>query len=340
MWPTTDQTLRSKYFEFSSRWADTPVTDLAPATAWAYQDGNASWLGFNFLIRPNALALDPDARVDPQSVNEYCVYLAQDCEPLTVATKIFRLHAYMRIVAPHVDWFWLYTLFDRLRVRCKSKLAPHVLSPDLYRLGLGLMDSALVQNRPDRRHASAIRFRDGLLISVQIQAPMRARALVSLNFEEHLWRQGNCWAITVPKEFTKTNVEQSYMLTSRLSRYLDLYLGCLRGSFAIAGGEKALWVSDQGRLTRDALYQMFKRRTFDGLGLSVGPHTARSAAATFLARTDPANAFAAMDLLGHTSLNTTAIYMRGVKTRFAGREVAPFLYLRGPKLTAHGVTGG
>ncbi|MCV0394834.1 MAG: site-specific integrase [Rhizobiaceae bacterium] len=328
-WPQADQDLWKRYFEFEDRFADTPAASLTDTSIRSLRTSYAAWLGYNFVIRPEALNDEPGARVGLSQVREFHDYLAQSCRTTTIATQISRLYTTLRILVPDQEWTWLNNISSRLRARAVPTERPVVLSPELHRLGLRLMDAIIRRRRVEEMPIKALRkFRDGLLIATLVEAPMRSRAFVSLNVAQHLRRERQGWEIDVPGEFTKTNHPQGYVLTARLSGYFDLYVQELRDAFRPAADEPALWLTENGRLTSEVLRARFKKRTLYGLGVAITPHMARDAAATFLARVDPQNALAARDLLGHTTLAMTTTYIRGARTRDAGRSVASLLQRR------------
>ncbi|MER8461067.1 site-specific integrase [Mesorhizobium sp. M0092] len=256
-------------------------------------------------IFPETLELLPGDRVDQRRVEDYVEYLRQNCRETTITHRLARLFYTIRLMCPDRDWQWLYRLSRRIAAKAVPIKHRQVLSSDLYKLGLRLMDRALVKANALGRltKSCAVAYRDGLLIAALVEAPMRRGAFSRLLVGDHMMKIGKRWCLTVPAENTKTKTAQEYELSDRLSRYMDIYLEQVRLEFPGAERHGSLWPYE-GRPMTD---KMIRRRTIMwtriALGFEVSPHRFRNAAATFISIADPENIRMAKDLLGHRSFS-------------------------------------
>lgn len=327
-WPQDDRRLWTIAFSGTDVFADTASGPLSPTTLYGRRAAYGQWLGFLDLMAPELLALTPDDRVTLATVSDYVEYLRQNCRETTVSIEIQRLFLVIRVLYPSTDWKWVNRICRRIARYARPMKHPEVQTPALNRLGLFLMDSALEEaaHRGTLTKSCAFRFRDGFLIALLVEAPIRRRALSRLTLDAHLEKLGRLWCVKVPAKLTKTKTPQDFVLSARLSTYLDTYLEKIRPAFPGSDGHQSLWPYIDRPMTDRMIWRRVVKRTRVELGFAVSPHRFRNAAATFLTTQDPANAYAARDLLGHRSINMTQKhYVDRAQSRLAGRTLSSIL---------------
>lgn len=327
-WPIEDRRLWSAAFDGTDIFADHEAADLAPSTVFGRQAAYSLFLGFLQAVSPELLASSPAERVTLRLIEDYVGYLRQNCRDTTVVIELERLFFVIRNFFPDRDWTWLYRICRRIAYDAKPIKHQEIMSPDLYRLGLSLMDSALAKTERAGHLSKSIafRFRDGLLIALLIEAPMRRRALSRLRIDQHLERRAARWCVIVPGKLSKNGVPQDFKLSLRLSAYVDTYLETIRPAFPGASTHFSLWPYLGRPMTDRMIWRRIIKWTKEKLGFSVSPQRFRNACATFLVMQDPANAHAARDLLGHKSFNMTQKhYIDRAQSRMAGRKLSNVL---------------
>jgi integrase/recombinase XerD len=327
-WPSEDRKLWSAAFDGTDIFADQAAAGLAPSTVYGRRAAYSLFLGFLQTVAPELLASRPAERVTIRLIEDYVGYLRQNCRDTTVVIELERLFFVIRTFFPDSDWAWLYRICRRIARDAKPIKHQEIMSPQLYSIGLSLMDSALVKAKR-AGHLSkptAIRFRDGLLIALLIEAPVRRGALSRLRIDEHVEKHAARWWVIVPGKLTKTGVPQDFQLSPRLSAYMDTYLEKIRPAFPGASSHSGLWPYLGRPMTDRMIWRRVIKRTKAKLGFAVSPHRFRTASATFLVTQDPANAHAARDLLGHKSFSMTQKhYIDRAQSRVAGRKLSNVL---------------
>lgn len=326
-WPKEDRRLWSEVFTGTDRYADRSTAALSVTTRYGRLATYRQWLGFLDVLSPELLDMPPAQRVTPATVEDYVGYLRQNCRETTVAIEIQRLFLVMRTLHPSTDWTWVNRICRRIAREARPMEHPEVHTPELYALGLFLMDSAMEKaSHQGITKSCAVRYRDGLLISFLAVAPIRRGALSRLTVDADLAKVNRRWLVKIPAKFTKTRTPQDFQLSERLTGYLDTYLNEIRPAFPGADGHSGLWPYIGRPMTDRMIWRRVIKRTRAGLGVAVSPHRFRNAAATFLTMQDPANAYAARDLLGHKSLDMTQKhYVDRAQSRLAGRSLANIL---------------
>ncbi|CAN7756259.1 tyrosine-type recombinase/integrase [Mesorhizobium sp. LjNodule214] len=331
-WPLEDRRLWELAVEQHDIFDSGPGASLAPSTKYGRKADYGLWLGFLSHILPEALKLPPHERIDRSFIEDYVEYLRENCRETTIAHRLGRLFYTIRAFCPDRDWQWLYRISRRIAAKAEPIKHRRVLSPELYAVGLRLMDRALIKANALGRltKSSVVAYRDGLLIATLMEAPMRRGAFSLLQLDDHVVCVGQRWYLTVPAENTKTRTAQDYELSKRLSRYMDIYLDQIRPEFPGADTHNSLWPYEGRPMTDKMIRRRIIKWTRVGLGFEVSPHRFRNAAATFISVVDPENIRAAKDLLGHRSFAMTEKhYIDGAQSRIAGRELAAILAERG-----------
>jgi integrase/recombinase XerD len=187
------------------------------------------------------------------------------------------------------------------------------------------MDNAIkaadAVGRVGTRHA--IRYRDGLIVSVLAVIPLRRGTLAALQIGRHLIKVGDHWELDIPAEDTKTRRPLDYSIPKELSACIDLYLGRFRGCIPGSDKHAGLWPSHHSIPMRpDSINVAVHTRTKKTFGFGVNLHRFRHAAATFWSVYDPVNVRGAKDLLGQVTFATTEKHYIMAQSRVAGRALA------------------
>ena len=173
------------------------------------------------------------------------------------------------------------------------------------------------------RARDAVRYRDGLIISLLAIVPLRRRTLGALEIGRQLARNGDHWELDIPSEDTKTRHPLEYALPHALSTRIDLYLERFRSRIQGADEHTGLWPSQHNIPMRpDSINVAVTKRTKKAFGFSVNVHRFRHAAASLWSIYDPVNVRGAKDLLGQATFATTEKHYIMTQSRVAGRALA------------------
>ncbi len=327
-WPSKDRELWDRVVGGRDLFDEGPAADWSETTRQSLRYAYSLWLGMLSVLDPQSLDLEPAERVTQEAVKEYVESLRINCRDTTIVHCIARLHYVLRAICPEYDWDWIYRLSRRIAAGAEPMQHPQVLSSDLYRVGLRLMDRAQTTAAAQGRMAksSAIRFRDGLLIAALVEAPMRRRPFSQLRLRETVVKRNGRWILRVPASLSKTKEAQDYGLSERLTAYMDYFLERIRPAFPGAETHDFLWPYEGRPMGDKMIMRRIIKRTTESLGFPVPPHRFRNAAASLVSVADPENIRMAKDLLGHkTFAMTEKHYINAAQSRTAGRELARLL---------------
>jgi integrase/recombinase XerD len=328
-WPAEDRQLFEKETSEVDLFAEEhPLSRLSAPRRKMVKADYAAFLGFLTKKYPQRLSLPPGARVDRALVAEYVQeFVNEKYMDVTRANFIDHLRLALTALCQDRDWSWLREIANRLRAGPRRKQHPHMTSELLLALGLRLMDRAGAEadsvGAVGIGHAKT--FRDGLIIAMLAEIPLRRGTLVKLSIGKQLVKSGGLWVLDIPAEETKTRVPLEYSVSAALSARIDSYLLKFRCRFPGAETNAALWLSQQGQgrpLSGGQMLESVVQRTSAEFGFSVSPHRFRHAAATFWGERDPANVRGAKDLLGHASFRMTEKHYNMARSRIAGRTLA------------------
>jgi integrase len=270
----------------------------------------------------------PADRVTIPAVEEFVECLRANCRDTTIFHCVARLFYALRVLCPEQDWRWIYRLSRRIAVGAEPIRHPQVLSSDLYRAGLRLMDRAEATAVGFGRltKSGAVRYRDGMMIAALVEAPMRRRPFSQLRLGDTVLKRHGRWSLYVPENLSKTRMALEYGLSERLCRYMEFYLQQIRPAFPGADSHDFLWPHEGRPMGDKMIRRRIIKRTTEALGFPISPHRFRNAAATFVSIADPENIRMTKDLLGHTSFAMTEEhYINSAQSRIAGRELARLL---------------
>jgi integrase/recombinase XerD len=307
---------------------------LAPSTREALRVSFAQYLRFISNHHKELLDCPPKAWINRELTAEYVSLLRKINQETSVASTLHHLRLALRLIYPDIDWSWLLTITKRIAATAPRKTRKHgsMTSERLYLLGIELMDRAVADARGQCKisKATAMEYRDGLLIALLALFIPRRRTVTAIWIGKQLIRAGELWALDIPPEDTKNDQALDFPISADLSRRIDTYLQEFRIRLPGADSHNGLWASNKRRPMSDsAIYDAVRRRTKKAFGFSVNLHRFRHAAGCFWSIQDPVNVRGVKDLMGHASYDkmTEKHYVTG-QSRLAGRALAKALDAR------------
>ena len=275
---------------------------LRPDSVEKIRKGYGRWLTFLTVRQWLEPALVPALRITPERVGAYVEELQGQVASWTVRGRIAELHAAARMVAPEQDWGWLRDAASRLEADAKDAKpkSPRMRSAaEIYDWALSTLDEIAVLPYPDQR--DAVRFRDALIIAVEITTLVRRRNLTMIAIGLHLVRRGDCFVLEFKPSETKTHDVLVAPLPVELSALVELYLERFRPKIAGRVSSNRLWVTRDGRpLTEMQMYHRVTKVTHRAFGTSINPHLFRHCGATTMAIEFPKEVGVVPGMLGHT----------------------------------------
>jgi integrase/recombinase XerD len=230
--------------------------------------------------------------------------------PTTIAFRVERLHLVMYVMAPDNDWRWFFSVRRALRRAVRESVKFESGLPEvstLWQLGWTLMKSAGdIEVRYEERRAT--RFRTGLMIAMLAACPCRIASFMAMSINKNLFKRGPQYRVAFHRDQTKTRRPFESPLPPELTSPIDEYLTRYRPMLMERQGTQeqietdAVWVSIRhGRLSAQAFRGQLRKLSQEHLKVRMSPHRFRHAAATSIARHDPANAHIIRSVLGHSS---------------------------------------
>lgn len=328
-WPSEDQQSWEAAFRPGDLFDDDQRgAHLSEATRNALRVSYAQYLRYLSENQPHLLAKAPEARLNRQLIAEYVARMRKTNQDLSIATSLHHLRMALRLICPSGDWTWLLTITKRIAAAAprKPRRLGLVSSDQLYLLGIELMDKAVAEADAQREFlkATAMQYRDGLLIALLSVIVLRRRTVTALKNGTQLIKNGNLWALEIPPEDVKGKRALDFTLSAGLSGRMDLYLHTFRPRLPGAERHAGLWPSNKGApMSASAIYHAVCKRTEKAFGYRVNPHRFRHAAGTLWSIEDPENVRGLKDLFGHASYDKTTErhYVMG-QSRIAGRALA------------------
>ena len=307
---------------------DNRGTHLSQATRNALRVSYAQYLRFLSENHADLLSKPPHVRLDRLLIADYVGLMRKTNRDVSIVTSLHHLRLALRLICPKENWSWLLMIQKRIDATASRRPKRYGLvgSDQLYVVGLELMDDAVATaDRQDRiSKATAIQYRDGLLIALVAVTAIRRRTVTALNTSTHLVRSGNLWALEIPPADTKGKRALEFTLPASLAARIDLYLRKFRPRLPGAQRHDGLWPSNKGQpMSPDAIYAQVCKRTAKAWGFRVNLHRFRHAAGTLWSIEDPANVRGLKDLLGHASYDdTTEPHYMMSRSRIASRALA------------------
>lgn len=326
-WPEIDRRMWNAATERNDPFDDGPAARLAKRTLHKYWMGWRRFLGFLTITEPDALERKPIVRLTRERVRAFAEHLAETNTRHSVAIQIDSLYGAARTLMPHEDWNWLMTIKSRLYAAAPrgNRLRPVITSVQLVDLGMALMEESKISADKPIPIADAVRYRDGLIIALLAQVPLRPKNSVALEIGRDVIQEGGNWSIVIPPEKTKTRTYLDFEIPESIRDEFTTYLALVRPRILHCPGCKALWASPKGGpLSYSAIWPIFARHTSERLGIRITPHDVRDAAATIWAIAAPDRVGISRDLLAHADLRTTEKHYnraRGIEASRAHNRV-------------------
>jgi integrase len=327
-WPAADRHLWEAATNETDPFSEATGTRLAAASKTQYLFAWRRFLGFLSIEDQSALGLSASERLTKARIRSFSDHLAKTNIPRSVAIQMDALYKAARIMMPTLDLSWLKLMKARLHSAAPLKRAsgPLVTSVQILEVGQRLMDDHDPETGDRLTLAKAIRYRDGLLISLLAFLPLRRKNLAALDIDRHLIGEGRNRFIYIPAAETKTRTPIEFVVPELLLPYLDVYLRTARPRILNDPKCKALWVSPRGGALRDgAIGAIVSRHTVAVLGIRLTPHETRDAAATTWALAAPGQIGISRDLLSHSDLRTTEKHYNRATGVQASRSLAKVL---------------
>jgi integrase len=327
-WPGADQRTWTLAVTPADRFdAQGSGAHLAPSTKCVLQVSYSEYLKFISERRPNLLGKKIVDRVSPALIEAFAKWLGRSRGMRGIAVTLHHLRLALRLFEPGLDLRWLLTITKRLARSVPPPVRKRnlVTSERLYQLGFTLMERAKKQaaSQANVSDGSALLYRDGLIIALLAEIPLRRRTLAALRIDENLIRGEDHWRLEIAAKDTKTKRPIEFRLSQKLSTRIDHYLSQFRPCIHAASKHSSIWASAKGGgLSSNAIYELICSHTQQELGVRMNPHLFRHASASFWSRQDPQNILGVKDLLGQTSFATTQRHYITAQSRLAGRVLA------------------
>jgi integrase len=327
-WPAADRHLWEAATNGNDPFSDATGTRLAVTSKNQYLFAWRRFLGFLSIEEKPALGLSAHERLTKDRIRSFADHLAKTHIPRSVAIQIDALYKAARVMMPDLDLSWLKLMKARLHSVAPLQRAsgPVITSVQILQVGQQLMDSHDPKTEDRLTLAPAIRYRDGLMISLLAFLPLGRKNLAALEIDRHLIGEGTNRFIFIPAAETKTRTPIEFAIPELFLPYLDVYLRIVRPRILNNPKCKALWVSPRGGALRDgAIGEIVSRHTMAVLGIRLTPHDTRDAAATTWALAAPSKIGVSRDLLSHSDLRTTQKHYNRANGVQASRTLAKVL---------------
>lgn len=285
----------------------------------------------------------PWERMTEERLRRYLDTLAPGRSPFTVAGYVCVLWIMLRALYRERDWSWLRQVHLHLRRTARpvrDKAARLVPAQEALQLGLDLIAKASARlDGPDReatdpreRVAAARDYRDGLLIALLAQRPLRVKNLLGIEIGVQLRCSGRRATLSFAETETKTRkpIEQAWppILLPHLERYVAEVRPILLASTAprdparpLKPAGAHLWVAQGGTaLTAGGLEKALWRHTTRQFGHYINAHAFRAIAASTVVQAAPGRIDMAQALLSHAKPSTTEAHYVLTDPRLALRD--------------------
>ena len=312
-WPAQDRKAFTALFKREDDLYDDngPLSHVSAATQRTFTHCYRRWLGYVTKHHPELLDAPPWDRVTPTTVKAFGHHLRETCNLHTVADQIGNLHQCIRAHSPKNDWFWLAQLCTRLHQSAGRRTSrPHisVTSAQTLDYGLWLMDEAWQVLRTEGQidKDTLMTYRDGLVIALLSNCPIRRRNITSIMIGHNLIRQSQGYILQFDRKETKTSNMLLFEVHKDLTIYLDRYLENVRPHFPRTDDHPYLFASFKGvGLGGDQMNKNVKLLMEQEFNIGFTLHDFRRIAATTRSVHDPRNIHFASQLLGHADQSTT-----------------------------------
>lgn len=246
----------------------------------------------------------------------YVAWLSFDKErsiaPVTIATEAFRLWRFSIVVWPDIDWSWMSAIWQPLKKKAKpSKNKQPRIRPitDVEDLGFRLMNEAVSEyNSRKYRDRAAVKYRDGLLLAMWAQKPLRLADMTALEFGDFETQHDDRIRLNIDE--TKNDDPDEATYDEDIRAALDDWEHIFRPLLGPKPECENIWIGRLGQpMKPDGLYQACIYRTKKAFGTSVNPHLMRDCTARTVAEHSPEASHIIATLLGHRDAASSKHYL-------------------------------
>ncbi len=293
-----------------------------------YERRYGAYLGF--LARAGLLKRDAAAaaHVSPPNVEAYLADLKLRVSSVTIYNCISKLRRVAKFIAPDTDLSWLGEIENDLAMEMepRSKFERFVFTQRLVEAGLSLVQEG---QRSAKDTTSAARIvRNGLMIALLAQCPIRLKNFASLELATTFKNDKDAWWITLSRRETKNQRPDDRRVPELLYPAINIYLGQSRPNLLAKGVDtNALWISSTtGRaMTKKNLGTLISKITHEAVGVDVSPHLFRAAGASTSALLAGDFPHLGSALLGHSDPRITEEHYRRVSSIKAAKTYSAII---------------
>jgi integrase len=298
-------------------------------------------------------AHEPTGAVTPEHVGAWVAELRERVGSVTVYGSVHKLRRAAELLSPGHDFGWLREIESDLDLvkQPRSKYEQLVTSAALLEAGLvlfqeaelappGVVGDARRRRRAERRRAQgaadraalnrAVLARNGLMVALLALCPIRLRSFAGLTLGRSLVRVGAGWWIALEADETKSGRADERpvagLLTRLIERYVEHHRSVLgRGRLEREAGP--LWISSESGLgmPQPGVEAVIRRTTAAALGIEIGAHMFRTAAATTAAVRAPGLPHLGSALLQHVDPRITEEHYNRARAHQAVQAYADVL---------------
>jgi site-specific recombinase XerD len=260
------------------------ASHLEPVTREDHARTYGDFLGF--LDRRGLLRREEPAaaNVTPENVEAYLAELNGRMSSMTVHASMRRLRRIARYMVPGLNLDWLAEIAKDLALVAhpSSKSDRWVLPERLIEAGLTLIREA-ENSQTMTRLAQAAQVRNGLMQAVLGFHPIRCKNFAGLEIGRSFRKIRAGWWITLSAAETKERRADERRVNKLLVPFIDRYLREYRPVLARSENPpSALWLSnnDGTSITAKQVARVIGMSTLSTIGVRIGPHMFRTAAAS------------------------------------------------------------
>ena len=325
-WPMTDQNNWARIREPGNILDDyTPrAASWRAPTLEKVRKGYGRWL--HFLMSQGLLVpgSDPVERISLANVRPYIVNLQAEVAPETVWSYVTSLHQTAMAFAPAHEWGWLYKITAKLKSRSYPTRQKHVrLRPAAEVFEWATNEMNALSATGDFRPATAITYRDALMIALLTACPIRLRNLTMIEIGRHLVLVNDRYHLRFAPHEVKNNRYLTMELPSALTPFLEMWLQEWRPKLCKTADFSLLWIDIRGdALGARGIHAAITKRTKRAFGRPINPHLFRDIAATSTAIITPANIGIAGSILGHLTPQAAEDHYIHASQIIAGRKLS------------------
>lgn len=306
-WPQADKTAWDALFVAGGRFDDTaPCVNWSDGTRQKRRQGYGQWLSFLMRNMPDVLDRPPARRIKKARVSGYIEECNARLKPRSTANLVSDLFTIAPHLDPERDWGWLALASKRLLVEANSHSLPpplKITAAEIFQWSLGRLEEV---HQADGLSAKrrAVRYRQALMIGFLISRPVRRRALLAMDTQNHVAWIADGFDIRFSRQDMKDKKDRSFLLPSALVEPMTLYLDIYRPILLAGKSSDALWITQCGDpFTPDGFTRELPNITRRHLGVPMRTHAFRHVAATSIAEFDPVHVNIIRDILGHATLD-------------------------------------